>query len=138
MSQNPINTIAVLGAGTMGRGIAQVSAVAGYATRLFDTDGGQLQKAAAHVHKHLAKGVELGKLAAETAEQARNNLSTQQDLALAVNGADLVIEAAPESMSLKIDLFRTVALHAPENAFFASNTSALSITEMAAATGRPE
>lgn len=133
-----ISTLAVLGAGTMGRGIAQVSAVAGYTTRLFDTDRGQLQKAEANIHKNLAKGVELGKLAAETAEQARGGLALHDDLAAAVRGADLVIEAAPEVMSLKLELFGTVARHAPEDAIFASNTSALSITEMAAGSGRPE
>jgi 3-hydroxybutyryl-CoA dehydrogenase len=132
-----LSTIAVLGAGTMGRGIAHVAAFAGYRTHLFDTASGALQKAEATIHRNLAKGVELGKVDAADAERARGNLILEDDLGSAVDSADLVIEAAPEDIALKIDLFRQVARLAPAAALFASNTSALSITEMAAASGRP-
>jgi 3-hydroxybutyryl-CoA dehydrogenase len=132
-----ITTIAVLGAGTMGLGIAHVSAVAGYETRLFDTSAQQLQKAESTIHRNLGKGVELGKLEAGVAESAKGLLSTATDLAAAVTGAGLVIEAIPEDMTLKVEIFRAVARDAPAEALFASNTSALSITEMAAASGRP-
>lgn len=132
-----ITTVAVLGAGTMGRGIAHVAALAGFTTHLFDTSAEALRKAEAAVHRNLAKGVELGKVAADKADAARGNLHLDTDLAAAVAGADLVIEAVPESIALKIETFRRVAASCPEHALFASNTSALSITEMAAGSGRP-
>ena len=132
-----ITTIAVLGAGTMGRGIAHVSALAGFETRLYDTDGAALGKAEASIHRNLAKGVELAKVDAEAAARARGLLHLHASLPAAVTGAGLVIEAVPEDVALKIETFRAVALHAPQEAIFASNTSALSITEMAAASGRP-
>jgi 3-hydroxybutyryl-CoA dehydrogenase len=133
-----ITTIAVLGAGTMGRGIAHVAALAGYATNLFDTSADALRKAESAIHRNLAKGVELGKVEAGAADAARGNLGLETELAAAVAEADLVIEAVPESMALKIDTFQQTARACPAHALFASNTSALSITEMAAAAGRPE
>ncbi len=133
-----ISTIAVLGAGTMGRGIAHVSALAGYETRLYDTAGAVLEKAASSIHRNLAKGIELKKVEAGAAERAKELLQLHDSLQEAVTGAGLVIEAVPEDMALKIETFHAVALHAPQEAIFASNTSALSITEMAAASGRPE
>lgn len=133
-----ISSIAVLGAGTMGRGIAHVSALAGYTTHLFDPFPDALKKAEAGIHKNLAKGVELGKVDAGAAETARQGLHLHSDLGESVSTADLVIEAVPEDMSLKIETFHEVARRAPEAAIFASNTSALSITEMASASGRPE
>jgi len=136
MSQ-PIHTIAVLGAGTMGRGIAHVAALGGYTTRLFDVQPAALESARALIVKNLDKGVDLGKVEATAATAAKDRLSVHGELAAAVAGADLVIEAVPESMALKIETFEKVARHALETALFASNTSALSITEMAAASGRP-
>ena len=136
---NPeIRTVAVLGAGTMGRGIAHVAAVAGYETRLFDVAEAVLEKARASIEKNLAKGVQLGKVEAGAAERAKGAISTHTDLGEAVTGADLVIEAVPEDIALKVETFREVARHAPAEALFATNTSALSVTEMAAASGRPE
>jgi 3-hydroxybutyryl-CoA dehydrogenase len=137
MANETIKTIAVLGAGTMGRGIAHVAAAAGYATRLHDPFPGAVEKALGAIHKNLSKGVELGKVDPAVAERARAGLHLAPNLAAAVADADLVIEAAPEDMALKIETFRQVAAAAPEHALFASNTSALSITEMAAASGRP-
>ncbi|MEA2693891.1 MAG: 3-hydroxybutyryl-CoA dehydrogenase [Acidobacteriota bacterium] len=137
MASETIRTVAVLGAGTMGRGIAHVAAAAGYVTRLHDPFPGALEKAQASIHKNLAKGVELGKVDPAVAERARAGLHLASDLGAAVADADLVIEAAPEDMTLKVETFRQVAAAAPEHALFASNTSALSITEMAAASGRP-
>jgi 3-hydroxybutyryl-CoA dehydrogenase len=133
-----ISTVAVLGAGTMGRGIAHVAALAGFTTHLYDSFPGALEKATASIHKNLAKGVELGKVDAGAAEKARQGLHAQDNLIDAVGEADLVIEAVPEDVALKIETFRAVALHCPDSALFASNTSALSITEMAAGTDRPE
>ena len=133
-----IKTIAVLGAGTMGRGIAHVAAAGGYATRLFDTQAAALEGAVAAIHRNLDKGVSLGKTEAAVAEAAKENLTSGTDLDAAVESADLVIEAIPEEMDLKIETFERVARSAPAEALFASNTSALSITEMAGASGRPE
>lgn len=133
-----IETIAVLGAGTMGRGIAHVAAAGGYRTYLYDLDESIVEGARARVVKNLDKGVSLGKVDAAEAEAAKENLHVTTDLGAAVREAGLVIEAAPEKVELKIDLFRKVAENAPAEAIFASNTSALSITEMGAATDRPE
>ncbi|HEX2165289.1 MAG TPA: 3-hydroxyacyl-CoA dehydrogenase NAD-binding domain-containing protein [Thermoanaerobaculia bacterium] len=133
-----IATIAVLGGGTMGRGIAQAAAMAGYATRCFEPVDAAREKAEAAVRRTVAKGVELGKTAAADAEAALARLAWTGDLEAAVADADLVLEAVPEEIALKVDTFRRVARHAPPHALFASNTSALSITEMAAATDRPE
>jgi 3-hydroxybutyryl-CoA dehydrogenase len=135
---DPIQTIAVLGAGTMGRGIAHVAALGGYVTRLYDVSGEVLAAARARIEKNLDKGVALGKVEATAAEAAKKSLSEGTDLAAAVREADLVIEAVPERMALKIETFQEVARHAPESAIFASNTSALSITEMGAGSGRPQ
>jgi 3-hydroxybutyryl-CoA dehydrogenase len=133
-----IRAIAVLGAGTMGRGIAHVAALAGFATHLFDTRPAALADARETIHRNLARGVELKKVTAEAAARARGALRLAEELAAAVAEADLVIESAPEEIALKVRLFAEVDRLAPAHALLASNTSALSITEMAAATGRPE
>ncbi len=132
-----IVSIAVLGAGTMGRGIAHVAALAGFETQLFDVDAEALDRAEQSIHKNLDKGVSLGKVGAEEAQGAKERLVLDTALAAAVEDADLIIEAAPESMALKVELFGQVARFAPTGALFATNTSALSVTEMAAASGRP-
>ena len=132
-----IRTIAVLGAGTMGRGIAHVSALGGYRTELFDTSPEALDLARATIERHLAKGVDLGKVDASDARGALERLHLHDALEPAVAGADLVIEAAPESMELKLRIFEQVAAAAPPAAILTSNTSGLSITEMATASGRP-
>jgi 3-hydroxybutyryl-CoA dehydrogenase len=133
-----IKQIVVLGAGTMGRGIAHVSALAGYETILYDTSSEALKKAEAAIHKNLAKGVEIKKVDPEAAERARRNLRLCDTITEGVKDANLIIESVPEDIQLKMEAFRACALYAPEEAYFASNTSALSITEMAAASGRPE
>ncbi len=133
---NP-RTIAVLGAGIMGRGIAYVSAVGGYRTILQDTSAPALEKGAADLAAVLDKGVAAGKVKAEDAAAARTRLSTATRLEDAVREADLVIEAVPEDIALKVELFAALDRLTPSHAILASNTSSLSITEMAAATGRP-
>jgi 3-hydroxybutyryl-CoA dehydrogenase len=133
-----IHTVAVLGAGTMGRGIAQVSAMAGFATCLYDPEPAALAKAEAAIRRNLARGVELKKVAAEDAERARGALRLAERLPDAVAAADLVIESAPEDIALKVRLFQEADRLAPEHSLLASNTSALSITEMAGATRRPQ
>jgi 3-hydroxybutyryl-CoA dehydrogenase len=133
-----IATIAVLGAGTMGRGIAQVAAAGGFTTRLYDVAAEALQRARQGIERILEKGVQLGKVAPSAAASTLANLDTATTIAAAVEAADLVVEAVPERMDLKIETFREVARHCPQDALFASNTSSLSITEMAAATDRAE
>ena len=131
-----VRTIAVLGAGLMGRGIAYAAALGGFDTRLFDSSSDALAKGVADVTAILEKGVATGKVAGDDAIRARERLGISQSLDDAVRGADLVIEAVPESLPLKIELFGRLDRLAPAHALLASNTSALSITEMAAATGR--
>jgi 3-hydroxybutyryl-CoA dehydrogenase len=110
----------------------------GYATKLFDTQEQALRQALETVHRNLDKGVALGKVEEATAQRAKDNLATESRLEACVSDADLVIEAIPEIMELKLSTFERVAAAAPAEALFATNTSALSITEMAAATGRPD
>jgi 3-hydroxybutyryl-CoA dehydrogenase len=132
-----IDTIAVLGAGTMGQGIAHVAAVGAFATRLFDVDAQALSRAESRFHENLDKGVELGKVDPAQAARAKELLVLASDLPTAVGDADLIIEAVPEIMELKVETLQKVAELTPETAYLASNTSGLSITEMAAAAGRP-
>src|SRR3954452_23781604 len=115
-----ISIITMLGAGTMGRGIAHVAAVAGYKTRLYDTAEGALQNAQGTIRRNLAKGVELKKVDPAVAEGALGRLSLCTNLSEAVEDTGLVIEAVPEDMALKIESFHAVAIHAPEHALFAS------------------
>jgi len=132
-----VSHVAVLGAGIMGRGIAYVSALGGFRTILQDTSGPALDRAGAEISALLEKGVATGKVKGEDAAAAHKRLSTCQKLEDAVTGSDLVIEAVPEDIALKVELFGALDRLAPADAILASNTSSLSITEMAAATRRP-
>jgi len=134
---NSVRTITVLGAGTMGHGIAHAAAASGYDTRLYDVSPEQLEKARAEIEGILRKGVELGKAAAADADAALSRLSTSTDEATALGGTDFIIEAAPERMDLKLKLFADIERHAPAGAVIATNTSALSITEMAGSIANP-
>jgi len=129
-------TIAVLGAGIMGRGIAYASAVGGFRTILQDVEGAALDKAVGEISATLEKGVALGKVDGAAAAAAHKRLTTSREIAEAAREADLVIEAVPERMALKVEIFATLDRIAPRHTLLASNTSSLSITEMAAATGR--
>jgi 3-hydroxybutyryl-CoA dehydrogenase len=132
-----MNTVTVVGAGVMGRGIAYVSSVAGYATRLVDLDEHQLDSALAAIDRDLGAGVERGKLERTDAAAARERLSTSVDLAGACDGADLVIEAVVERMDVKHRVLRAAEAHAADDAVLATNTSAMSITEIASALDDP-
>jgi len=133
----PLRPLAVLGAGTMGHGIAYAAIAVGYPTRLYDVSTAQLAKAEGVVAGILAKSVELGKLAQSDAEAARGRLTTTTSVSEAVRDTAMVIEAAPEKIDLKLALLAEVQAAAPEDAIIASNTSALGITEMAAVLDRP-
>ncbi len=130
-------TIAVLGAGIMGHGIAHAAIAAGYTTRLYDVSEAQLEKARAQIDGIVSKGVELGKVKAEDAAAMRKRLSTTTSIEEAVTGALLIIEAAPEKVDLKVGLLSETESYAPSRAVIASNTSALSITELAAVLKEP-
>ena len=131
-------SIAVLGAGTMGHGIAWAAAVGGFETRLFDVSRDALDRASAAFDTIGAKAVELGKLAADDLASVRGRISMLGNLGAALSGIDFVIEAVPERMDLKLSVLAEVQRQAPPAAVIASNTSALSITEMSAALSRPE
>jgi len=133
-----IQQITVLGSGTMGLGIAHVSALAGYETRLFDISAEALERARATIHGNLDKGVARGKVEGAAAAAAKERIGLETEIAPAVAAADLVIEAVPESLDLKIRIFKEVVASCPAGALLTSNTSGLSISEMAAATDRPE
>jgi 3-hydroxybutyryl-CoA dehydrogenase len=132
-----VRTIAVLGAGTMGHGIAHASAASGFDTRLFDVNEAALAKARAQIASVFKKAVELGKGTAADADASLTRLVTTSDIAEAVQDCDLIIEAAPERMDLKLRLMADVDRLAPADAVVATNTSALSITEMAGSIRNP-
>jgi len=132
-----IRTIAVLGAGTMGHGIAHAAIAGGYDTRMFDVSDAAVQKGVSSIEGILRKGVDLGKATAADADAMRSRLTATTKIAEALDGADFVIEAAPEKIDLKLALMDDIDRLAPDHAIVATNTSALSITEMAGATKRP-
>jgi 3-hydroxybutyryl-CoA dehydrogenase len=127
-----VKTIAVLGAGTMGHGVAHAAMAAGYDTRLFDVSQGQLDVAEALITGIVRKGVDLGKVTADEGEATLCRLRITTSVEKAARGADVVIEAAPEKVDLKIALLSEVENYVPQESVIASNTSALSITELAA------
>lgn len=132
-----IASISVIGAGTMGHGIAQVAAAAGYRVTLRDLDRDSLARGIRAIERNLDKGIQLGKLTEEDREQTLQNIHGTTQLEQ-VATADLVIEAAPEQLQLKQDLLRQTESFSDHNFIFASNTSSLSITEIANASARPE
>jgi 3-hydroxyacyl-CoA dehydrogenase len=135
-----IERIGVLGAGVMGGGIAQVTATAGYETRCYDPDPAALRNGLEHAttgRYGLERGVERGKLTRDAADAARARLAFVETLDGAVAEADLVIEAVPERLDLKIRVFRDLDRVAPAAAILASNTSGLPVTALGAATDRP-
>ena len=131
-----IRQIAIIGSGTMGRGIAYLSAVAGYETVIHDVDAGALDAARASIESMLRKGVEKGKVAASVPDQAMKRIQLVNDLEPATRGADLIIEAVPEDLDLKLNLFSQVDLFCGEETILASNTSSISISKLAGAVER--
>ena len=133
-----IKKIAVLGAGLMGNGIAHVCAQAGYEVKMRDIDQKFIDKGLATIKKNLDRGVKKERMTQEEAESILGRIKGVLDLKEAVKDADLVIEAIPEIVSLKLETWKEVDEAAPEHAMLASNTSSISITQMAAVTKRPE
>jgi len=132
-----IRTITVLGAGTMGHGIAHAAIAGGYPTRIYDVSDQAVGKGRGAIEQIVGKGVELGKLSAPDADAMLARLSGTTSLPEALQDADLVIEAAPERIDLKLALFAQIEQHAPAHAVIGSNTSALSITELAGSLRNP-
>ena len=130
--------VAVIGTGTMGQGIAQLAAARGFEARVVDVDESRAKAAAQAVLAQLDKLVQKGKLSEAERGATAARLSVARDLAAAVEGVDFVIEAVPEDMALKVDLFRKVIEAAPKTALLGSNTSSLSLTELGTKLGAPE
>lgn len=133
----PVNKITVVGAGVMGRGIAYVSALAGFETTLVDVSEEQLNDALENSKRLAKKGMDRGKVTEEQYDLLVSNLQTTTDLAQAAKEMDFLIEAVPEKRVLKQDIMETAEKHARKDAIFTSNTSTISPTEIGSYTERP-
>ncbi|HEX6177644.1 MAG TPA: 3-hydroxyacyl-CoA dehydrogenase NAD-binding domain-containing protein, partial [Thermoanaerobaculia bacterium] len=133
-----IRQIAVIGSGTMGRGIAWLAANSGYDTVVFDLDQSALDAAHGWIESTFRKSVEKGKIAEDDAAKAMGRVQTVADLEPAVQQADLIIEAVPENFQLKADLFAQADLFCGEETYLVSNTSSISITRLASNVERRE
>ncbi len=133
-----IKRVGVIGAGTMGNGIAQVAAMAGYEVSLYDVKGEILEHAMTRIRANLDKGVQLGKVEPQVRDRALESVRTTTELSAAATGADLVIEAAPEDLDLKRRIFAELDRSAPAHAVLATNTSSLSVTRIGEATSDPD
>jgi enoyl-CoA hydratase/3-hydroxyacyl-CoA dehydrogenase len=138
MKVEDIKKVAVMGAGDMGHGIAEVALLAGYKVALRDIEQRFVDKGLSRIKESLAKLVEKQKITADNQNAMLANITTFVDIGEAVKDADYVIEAVPEIMDLKKQVFQALDKAAPKHAIMASNTSNMSITEIAAATSRPE
>jgi len=126
-----IESVAVLGAGTMGAGIAQVCAQVGCNVALYDVTDELATKGRDGIGKFLQKGVDRGKVDPADREAALGRIRAVSDLAVAATGTDLIIEAAPEKIALKRSIFEQIAAAAPDHAILATNTSSLPISDIA-------
>ena len=133
-----VHTVAVVGAGTMGSGIAQICAQKGWQTRLCDAFPESLEKGMENIERFWDKGIEKGKTTKQEKKEWSKNLEFCIDLTEAVDGADLVIEAVPEILELKKEIFIQLEEIAPKNAILATNTSSISISSIANVTSCPE
>lgn len=133
-----MKNIAVIGAGTMGNGIAHVFAQNGFSVHLVDVSAPQLEKAVSTIAANMDRQIAKSQLTAAEKEAALARITTFTSIANGTAGIDLAVEAATELTSLKLDIFRELDLHAPESAILASNTSSISITKIASVTKRPE
>ena len=134
----PVSKVAVIGAGTMGSGIAQVCAQVGWETRLYDTVSSALEDGRNRIEDFWDRGIAKGKTTIEQKNSWSKNLAYSVDLTEAVSDADLVVEAVPERKDLKIAIFKELQALAPSHSILATNTSGLKISEIAAATECPE
>jgi 3-hydroxybutyryl-CoA dehydrogenase len=132
-----ITQVSVIGAGTMGNGIAHVFAQSNFKVILIDVQAAQLEKAIATITKNFDRQIAKGHIDEAIKIQALANITTQTDIAKGIANANLVIEAATENIDLKLKIFKQLDEHAPADCILATNTSSISITKIAAATNRP-
>lgn len=132
----PIRRISVLGAGTMGHGITQVAAAAGYDVVMRDIDDAAVRRGMQAIERNLARGVQLGKVSEQDRAEALRRIRSSSDFD-EIRDADLVIEAAPENLELKQKLLRETEQLVSSDCIFATNTSSLSISEISKASARP-
>lgn len=132
------STVAVIGAGTMGNGIAHVFAQRGYRVNLIDVSADQLEKAVATIGKNLDRMVAKEIIRKELKEAALKNITTHTSISEGVKDAELVVEAATENLELKLKIFKQMDDAAPAGCILSTNTSSISIAKMAAVTRRPE
>ncbi len=137
MKHNAGTTVAVIGAGTMGRGIAQVFAQSGYGVRLFDVAPSALDDAKQQIKSMLNRAVKKERISADDATAAMERLVAVTKLS-DIGSAKLIIEAATEKPDIKIDILKQVQAHVADDGILASNTSSISITQLAAQTDRPD
>jgi 3-hydroxybutyryl-CoA dehydrogenase len=130
--------VVVIGAGTMGNGIVHIFAQAGHSVTMVDISENALQKGVSTIDGNLSRQVKKELISEDSKNQTLSNITVSTDLLTAVKNADLLVEAASENKSIKIQLFQEAQKSAPESCIFASNTSSISITELAAATNRPD
>jgi 3-hydroxybutyryl-CoA dehydrogenase len=133
-----IKNISVIGAGTMGNGIAHVFAQNGFLVNLIDVSQKQLDKAIANIKKNLDRQVAKNTISEEIKNKTIENITTFTTLKEGVQKSDLVVEAATENIDLKLKIFKEIDEFAPANCILASNTSSISITKIASVTKRPE
>ncbi len=133
-----MNNVTIIGAGTMGNGIAHVFAQSGYKVVLVDISQIALEKAVSTITKNLDRLIKKEKISEQDKKNTLSNLSTHTSIASGVKDADLVVEAATENTELKLSIFKEIDSNAPEKTILATNTSSISITKIAAATSRPD
>jgi len=134
----PIKRVAVIGAGTMGAGIAYLCAWKGYKVMIREISEDLLKKGLKQIREYIVEGVNRGKITPKDAEAVMSSVKGTTDLVEAAKDADLIIEAIFEDLSVKQDVFRQLDLSCPSHTILASNTSALSITAIASVTNRPD
>lgn len=130
--------IAVIGSGTMGNGIAHVCAMHGNKVELIDISADALERALKTIEKNLDRMVSKGTIDENVKRECLENITTHQNMQMGVKDVDLVIEAATENLDIKLSIFRDMDRYAPEDAILATNTSSISITQIASVTERPE
>ncbi len=133
-----MKNISVIGAGTMGNGIAHVFAQSGFSVTLIDVNPSQLQRALDTINKNLDRQVSKGTISDDQKKSTINNIKIISDIPTGVKTAELVVEAATENVALKLEIFKQIDLHAPAGCILATNTSSISITKIASITKRPD
>jgi 3-hydroxybutyryl-CoA dehydrogenase len=132
-----LNTVTVIGSGTMGNGISHVFAQCGFNVNMMDIKQDALDKAISVIGKNMDRQVTKGTLTEDAKQQSLGRIKTFTDMATAVANADLVVEAATENIELKLNIFKQLDQHCPADCILASNTSSISLTRIASVTNRP-